>query len=81
MVAMALKAALLDEENTPHLLIGFSRQDVESMQRGDVLVLPSGRNTPLTEKSDIIVFFEETDEDLVNRMQAGVVPSANAPIQ
>jgi hypothetical protein len=71
---MALKATLLDEESTPHLLIGLSRENLESLQRGEVFVLPPGKNVPLTEKSDIVLMFEETDEDLVERMKAHMPP-------
>jgi hypothetical protein len=67
---MALKATILDEENTPHLLIGLSRENVETLEKGEVFVLPQGQNLPLTDKSDIVVIFEETDEALVQRMKA-----------
>ena len=78
---MALKAILIDNEKNPHLLIGLNREDVDSMKRGEVFVLPSGQNVALNEKSDIVLIIEETDEDLVRRMKAGVAPSGNLPPQ
>jgi hypothetical protein len=34
-----------------------------------VFTLPQGKNLPLTEKSDIVLVFEETDDGLVERMK------------
>jgi hypothetical protein len=76
---MALKAFILDDKNIPHLMIGLSRTDMEAIERGEVYVLPAGPKVPLTEESDIIVIFEETDEELVKRMEAGVARSAESP--
>jgi hypothetical protein len=73
---MALKATILDDDNTPHLLIGLSRENIESIERGEVFVLPPGKNVPLTEESDIVILFEETDDDLVERMKAGIARGA-----
>jgi len=59
---MALKATVLDEDKTQHLLIGLSRATIEALQRGEVFVLPPGQNPALTENSDIVLIYEETDE-------------------
>lgn len=69
---MAVKATLLDSENTPHLLIGLNWDDVEAIQRGDFLMLPSGQNMPLSETSNIMVIFEDSDEALVQRIKSKV---------
>jgi hypothetical protein len=57
-------------------MIGLSRSDVEAIERGEVYVLPADpKANLLTDKSDIIVIFEETDDELVARMKAGVARS------
>ena len=68
---MVLKAWMQDERGASHLLIGLSREAVESIQRGDVVTLPPGQNIPLTEESDIVLIYEDTEEALIERMNAG----------
>lgn len=74
------KAYLGDFENTTHLLIGLNREDVESLQRGEVFSMPTGQNLPLTEKSDIVFIFEETDEELIERMKAHLPRSKSGAV-
>jgi hypothetical protein len=72
---MAVKAILVDEENVHHLVIGLNREDVESLLRGDVFTLPSGPVPTLTEnKSDIVLLFAETDEELGQRFPPSLRP-------
>jgi hypothetical protein len=48
---------------------------VESLLRGDVFTLPSGSVPVLTEdKSDIVLLFAETDEDLEKRFPPALRP-------
>jgi hypothetical protein len=62
---MGLKATLLDDENTPHLLIGLNRKSWNRSSAARSSGCRQARNVPLTEKSDIVIIFEETDEQLV----------------
>ena len=74
-VRMAVKAIVEDGENVQHLIIGLNREDVESLLRGEVFTLPSGQVPVLTEdKSDIVLLFAETDEDLGRRFPAALRP-------
>jgi hypothetical protein len=63
---MAIKAIAVDDSDTHHLLIGLNRKDIDSLLRGDVFTLPRG-GVPLTEDSDIVLVFAETDEELEKR--------------
>ncbi len=68
---MVQKAWMADENDTPHLLIGLSKQALESIQRGEVVTLPRGQNIPLTNDSDIVLMYEDTEEALIERMNGG----------
>jgi hypothetical protein len=73
---MAIKAIAVDDENTEHLIIGLNRENVESLLRGDVFTLPSGPVPVLTkDKSDIVLVFAETDEDLAKRFPPRLRPN------
>ena len=65
---MALKALFADEENNVHLILGLTREALDTIQRGEVYVLPAGKGVPLGENSRIIILFEETDEELGQRI-------------
>lgn len=68
---MAINAIVVDGENVQHLFIGLNRENVESLLRDHVFTLPSGAVPVLTEgKSDIVVLFGETDDDLAERFLA-----------
>jgi hypothetical protein len=71
---MAIKAVAVDEQNTQHLIIGLNRDNVESMLSGDVLKLPHGIAISLTENSDIVLLFAETDEELEKRFPPRLRP-------
>ncbi len=72
---MAVKAIVVDDENIQHLIIGLTRENVESLLRGDVFTLPSGPVPVLTEhRSDIVLLFAETDEDLTKRFPPALRP-------
>jgi hypothetical protein len=65
---MAVKAIVLDDNNTQHLIIGLNRDNIDSLLRGDVFRLPRGIVPALTETSDIVVLFAETDDNLAKRL-------------
>jgi hypothetical protein len=71
---MAVKAIVVDESNTQHLIIGLNRENVESLLRGDVFTLPRGIVPELTEGSDIVLLFAETDKDLEKRFPPALRP-------
>jgi hypothetical protein len=71
---MAIKAAAVDDENTQHLIIGLNRDNVNDLLDGDVFTLPRGVTISLTENSDIVVLFAETDEDLEKRFPPRLRP-------
>ena len=71
---MAIKAIAVDDTNTEHLIIGLSRKDVESLLGGDVFTLARGTIPNLTENSDIVLLFAETDEDLGKRFPPSMRP-------
>ena len=70
---ICLKAIALDEENVQHLIIGLSRADVDTILRGDVLVLPPGW-PELGAASDTVVLSAETDEQLAQRFPPSLRP-------
>jgi hypothetical protein len=59
--------------NTQHLIIGLNRKDVDTILRGDVLTLPPGM-PELSEASDIVVLFAETDKELAQRFPPALRP-------
>jgi hypothetical protein len=71
---MAIKAVALDDENTQHLIIGLNRGNVNSLLNGDVFTLPHGVAITLTENSDIVLLFAETDDDLAKRFPPRMRP-------
>jgi hypothetical protein len=71
---MAIKAVAVDDENTQHLIIGLNRDNVDSLLDGDVFTLPHGIAVTLTENSDIVLLFAETDDELAKRFPRGCGP-------
>jgi hypothetical protein len=71
---MAVKAIAADDAHTQHLIIGLNRENVESILRGDVLTLPRGIMPELSEASDIVVLFADTDEELGKRFPPALRP-------
>ena len=71
---MAIKAVAVDDENTQHLIIGLNRDNVNSLLDGDVFTLPHGVAITLSENSDIVLLFAETDEDLAKRFPPSLRP-------
>ena len=69
---MAVKAIALDDDNIQHLIIGLNRKNVESILRGDVF--PRGIAPVLSEASDIVLLFAETDEELGSRFPPALRP-------
>jgi hypothetical protein len=67
-------AVAVDDENTEHLIIGLNRDNVNDLLDGDVFTLPHGIAITLTEKSDIVLLFAETDEDLEKRFPPRLRP-------
>ena len=73
---MAVKAIVLDDENVQHLIIGLNRENIESLLYGDILRLPPGLVPVMTEnKSDIVLLFAETDDDLGKRFPPVLRPA------
>ena len=50
---MALKVIAVDDKNVQHLIIGLSRENIDSLVRGDVFRLPGGPVPVLTENEVI----------------------------
>ena len=71
---MAIKAVAVDDQNTEHLIIGLNRDNVNDLLEGDVFTLPHGIAITLTENSDIVLLFAETDEDLEKRFPPKLRP-------
>ena len=71
---MAIKAVAVDDENTHHLIIGLSRDNINSLLNGDVFTLPQGIAFTLSERSDIVLLFAETDDDLAKRFPPRMRP-------
>ena len=73
--SMAIKAVAVDDTDTYHLIIGLNRENVDSILRGHVFTLPPGSLHLLSEESDIVVLFAETDEELAQRFPPQLKPS------
>jgi hypothetical protein len=71
---MAIKAVAVDDENTEHLIIGLNRDNVDSLLDGTVFTLPHGMAFTLSEKSEIVLLFAETDEELAKRFPPRLQP-------
>ena len=71
---MAIKVVAVDGENTQHLIIGLNRKNVKDLLDGDVYTLPHGIAITLTENSDIVLLFAETDKDLEKRFPPKLRP-------
>jgi hypothetical protein len=71
---MAIKAVLVDESDTHHLVIGLNRENVESLLDGDVFTLPAGLLSGLNEESDVVLLFAETDKELEKRFPPRLRP-------
>lgn len=64
---MAVKAVVVDESGTHHLIVGLNRENVKSLLNGDVFTLPGGKLSGLSDESDVVLLFAETDTDLEKR--------------
>jgi hypothetical protein len=71
---MALKAVAVDDSGTQHLIIGLNRENVDSILQGDVFTFARGVFPVMTEDSDIVVLFAETDEELKQRFPPSMRP-------
>ena len=71
---MSIKAVAVDSEGVHHLIIGLNREDVETILQGSLLSLPAGFLHGLTEESDVVVLFAETDEKLEGRFPRHLRP-------
>ena len=72
---MAIKAIVVDDANVRHLIIGLNRDNVDSILRGEVVSFPTGYLEQLTEDSDLVVLFAETDDDLAKRFPPNLRPT------
>jgi hypothetical protein len=71
---MAVKAAAVDDKNMEHLIIGLNRDNANCLLNGEVFTLPHGIPISLTENSDIVLLFAETDEELERRFPPPLRP-------
>jgi hypothetical protein len=73
---MSVKAVAGDETGTQHLIIGLNREDIQSLLEGNVLTLPRGVYPQMTENSDVVLLFAETDHDISKRFPPGLRPAS-----
>jgi hypothetical protein len=59
---MAIKSVVVDESGTHHLILGLNRENVDSVLNGNVFTFPKGLLSGLSEDSDIVLLFPETDQ-------------------
>ena len=72
---MAIKAVVVDQSTgTQHLILGLNRENVESLLNGDVFTFPSGMLSGLSDESDIVLLFAETDQELDKRFPPSLRP-------
>jgi hypothetical protein len=71
---MAIKALLADESGTRHLILGLNRENVDSIVNGNVFTFPQGMLSGLSEDSDVVLLFAETDEQLEKRFPPTLRP-------
>jgi hypothetical protein len=71
---MAIKALLADESGTRHLILGLNRENVDSIVDGNVFTFPQGMLSGLSEDSDVVLLFAETDEQLEKRFPPTLRP-------
>jgi hypothetical protein len=62
--ATTMKAALVGDDNTHHLVIGLNRENMNTLLNGDVFTLPPGMLSHLDDDSDVVLLFAETDAEL-----------------
>jgi hypothetical protein len=74
MAVWRYKVVAVDDENRHHLIIGLNRDNVDSLLDGDVFTLQHGIAITLTENSDIVLMFAETDDDLAKRFPPSLRP-------
>ena len=75
---MAIKAVAVDTSGTHHLIIGLNRENVNALLDGDVFRLPPGNLSGMSEDSDIVLLFAETDKELEKRFPPAVRPRRRA---
>jgi hypothetical protein len=72
---MAIKAVLVDESSTHHLILGLNRENIDSLLSGNVFKFPKGMLSGLSEDSDIVLLFAETDQQLEKRFPPTLRPA------
>jgi len=75
MTFMAIKVVAVDDQNTQRLIIGLNRENIDPLLDGDVFKLPRGIAISITEESDIVLRFADTDKDLEKRFPPMLRPS------
>jgi hypothetical protein len=73
MVRMAIKATVVDEAGIHHLVIGLNHENVHSIVSSEIFTLPPG-GVALTDASDIVILFAETDDEIVKRFPPALRP-------
>jgi hypothetical protein len=71
---MAIKAVVVDESSTRHLILGLNRENIDSLSSGNVFTFPKGMLSGLSEDSDIVLLFAETDQQLEKRFPPTLRP-------
>ena len=77
---MAIEAICLGDKNAKDLIIGLSREDIELLLRGDKLKFRVEIELDLVADDNIVLIFDETNEDLVKHFPLRFSPSdASSP--
>jgi hypothetical protein len=71
---MPVKAVVVDDAGTQHLIVGLNRANVESILAGEVLTRPRGFPAQLTQASYIVILFAETDADIQKCFPPALLP-------
>jgi hypothetical protein len=71
---MAIKSVVVDESGTHHLILGLNRENVDSLLNGNVFTFPKGMLSGLSEDSDVVLLFAETDQQLEKRFPPTLRP-------
>jgi hypothetical protein len=71
---MAIKSVVVDESGTHHLILGLNRENVDSVLNGNVFTFPKGLLSGLSEDSDVVLLFAETDQQLEKRFPPTLRP-------
>jgi hypothetical protein len=57
----------INPAHNKHVIIRLNRENVDSLLNGDVFTFPPGLLSGMSEDSEIVLMFAETDEELEKR--------------